>query len=47
MMERRIDIAAPSGVMVTFVSHPSAGGPFPTVMSSTNTPQILTKYSCD
>ncbi len=32
MIERRIGIAAPSGVMETFVVHPSEGGPFPAVI---------------
>ena len=32
MMERRIGIATPSGVMETFVVHPSEGGPHPAVI---------------
>jgi len=32
MLERRIDISTVSGVMETFVVHPSAGGPFPAVI---------------
>lgn len=32
MMERRIDIATPSGGMETFVVHPSGGEPFPAVI---------------
>jgi len=32
MIERRVDIATPSGAMETFVVHPSAGGPFPAVI---------------
>lgn len=32
MKERRIDITTPSGVMETFIVHPTEGGPFPAVV---------------